>query len=339
MCVTLLFDGAQCPIIKGTVIENAWAIAVSVNNTINAKVLNTTITNSTRDGLFLQDNQNITVTDLFVQNSGDDCFGFHATSAGGGRKGGTASGITCESIRGGGIAFAGGDSINVSNFVINGTSAQGIYLIADSSQGYLTPANITIAHGVIRGVGSVSDTVPRQGTVNGIQYYTNGGGTLGPLSFQDIAIESTSGYGVIGQNATAVSFDGLRITDAGLDGAVSDGSCAKFWAHQSLTVTNSSVNGCYETGLLAITNTNVSINQLSIINADKVTSGNNKALDLVQNSAISVNDISISDYRNPAVGFILNENQNGSGTITGIFSRIDFGSFRIIHGDPSVSIR
>jgi hypothetical protein len=339
LCVTLYFDGIHSPVINGTVVENAWAIAVSVNNTDNARILNTTIKNSTRDALFLQDNQNVEVTKLFVENAGDDCIGFHSTPDGRGRKGGTASDITCQHIRGGGIAFAGGESITVSNFIINGTSAQGIYLLTDPSQHYLAPADITIAHGVIRGVGSVADTVPRKGTGNGIQYYTAGGMTMGPLRFQDIVIESTAGYGVIGESAKSVSFDGLRITNAGLDGPVSDASCAKFWAHESLTITKSSLNGCYRTGLLAIGNTSVLIDELSIVNAVKKKGGDNKALDLVENAAISVNSISISDYRNPASGFILNENRNGSGQITRIYSRIDFGSFGVVHGSPSVSIR
>ena len=99
--MTLLFDGQNNPSIRGTVVENAWAIGMSVNNTYNAQIVNTVVRNSTRDGLFLQDNQNVLVKDLVVSNAGDDCFGFHSTAVGGGRDGGTASRITCTNIRGG----------------------------------------------------------------------------------------------------------------------------------------------------------------------------------------------------------------------------------------------
>jgi Pectate lyase superfamily protein len=340
LCVTLLFDSIHSPVIQGTVVENGWAIGVSINNTDNAKIVNTTVKNSTRDALFLQDNQNVEVANLFVQNSGDDCIGFHSTSDGSGRKGGKASAITCQNIRGGGIAFAGGEDISVSDFVVNGSSAQGIYIMSDPSQKYLVPTNITITHGVIRGVGSVADTVVRKGTQNGIQYYTVGGATIGQLKFADILIESTAGYGLIGESAKSVSFDGVRVSNAGLDGIVSDGSCAKFWAHGSLTLTNSSLSGCYRVGLLATGNTNVSIDQLSVTNAwtKGTAEPGGKAVDLVGNSNIYVNNISITDHQNPATGFILNENQNSGGQVTKIYSQIDFGALRVINGSPTVSI-
>jgi len=125
LCVTVMFDGQNSPVIRGTFVENAWAIAISVNNTYNTQVLSTVIQHSTRDGLFLQDNQKIFVNDLVVTDAGDDCLGFHSTPAGNGRNGGTASNITCISTRGAGIAFAGGTDLTVSDFVVNGTSVRG----------------------------------------------------------------------------------------------------------------------------------------------------------------------------------------------------------------------
>jgi len=57
--------------------------------------------------------------------------------------------------------------------------------MSDRSQNYLVPGNITVSHGVVRGVGSVSDKVSRRGTQHGIQFYSNGGANLGGLLFND----------------------------------------------------------------------------------------------------------------------------------------------------------
>jgi hypothetical protein len=338
-CVSLMFDGQVDPVIQGTRVENAWAIAVSVNNTRNARVLDTAIRSATRDGLFLQDNQNIEIRDVTVAEVGDDCVGFHSTTSGGGREGGTASGITCLSIRGGGLAFAGGRNLRVSDFVINGTSAQGIYVVSDPST-YAAPGNITLSNGVLRGVGSVTDSVPRKGTQHGIQYYTAAGPNIGPLEFHDIVIDSVSGYGIYGFNAQSVQFKNIHISNAGLDGAVSNGSCAQFVYNGSVTLSKFTARECYRAGILAIQNSNLVIDNAAVTNAWKkgVQESGAKAFDLISNESIQVSDVSIVDNSNPPTGYTFSESQNGSGAVNGISSQIRFGRLSLIAGSPSVSV-
>jgi hypothetical protein len=340
-CVTLYFNGQTSPMIENTVVENAWAIAMSVNNTYNAKVVNTLIHNSTRDGLFLQDNQTISVQNLTVSGTGDDCFGFHSTSAGNGRSGGSASGISCTDIRGGGLAFAGGTNISVSDFVVNGTSAQGIYVMSDSSQGYLVPGNITLTHGVLRSIGTVADTIPRTGTQNGIQWWTNGGPNLGPLTFNDIIIDKTNGYGITGFNAQSAALTDVYVSNSGLDGATSNASCAQFVYNGTVSISKFTARSCYRDGLMAISNTNVSITDASVFNAwqkGRLESGA-KTFDLVSNNTIQVTTTLIGDYSNPPNGYTFNENANGSGFVNGIVAQIPFGSLSIIHGSSGVTIQ
>jgi hypothetical protein len=341
LCVTLMFDGQTNPVIQGTVVENAWAIGVSVNNTSNARVLNTVIRHSTRDGLFLQDNQNISVNGLSVWDSGDDCLGFHSTPGGGGRNGGSASGITCISIRGSGLAFAGGDTLSVSDFVINGTSAQGIYVMSDSSQGYLVPGNITLSHGVVRGVGSVADSIPRKGTQHGLQYYTNGGPNIGPLQFNDIVIDSVNGYGVYGFNAQSATFNDVHVSNAGLDGATSNGSCAQFVSNNSITLSKFSARECYRTGILAMQNTNLSIDTATVTDAWKKGSieAGAKAFDLNSNGNIRVSSATVVDNSNPPTGYTFSETQNGAGAVSGIYGLIRYGTLNLVHGSPAVSVQ
>jgi Pectate lyase superfamily protein len=341
LCVTLMFDGQTNPVIQGTLVENAWAIGVSVNNTYNARVLNTTIRHSTRDGLFLQDNQNISVDTVVVSDAGDDCLGFHSTTVGSGRNGGTASSITCVSTRGAGIAFAGGTNLSVSDFVINGTSAQGIYFMSDPSQNYGVPGNITLAHGVVRGVGTVADAINRKGTQHGIQYYTNGGPNIGPLQFTDIVIDSVNGYGIYGLNAQSVSLNDVHVSNSGLDGATSNGSCAQFVWNGSVALSKFSARGCYRTGVLAIQNTSLSIDTATVTDAWKkgALESGAKAFDLVSNGSIRINSVNIVDNSDPATGYTFSESQNGSGAVSGVSGLIRFGALKLIHGSPSVSFQ
>jgi hypothetical protein len=322
-------------------VENAWAIALSVNNTYNARVLNTQIRHSTRDGLFLQDNQNIYINGLVVTDVGDDCLGFHTTTVGGGRDGGAASSITCVAIRGAGLAFAGGTNLSVSDFVINGTSAQGIYVMSDPSQNYQVPGNLTFTHGVVRGVGSVADAILRKGTQHGIQYYTNGGPNIGSMQFNDVVIDSINGYGIYGLNAQSVSLNDVHVSNAGLDGATSNASCAQFVWNGNVALSRFSARGCYRTGVLAIQNNSLSIDSATVTDAWKkggVESGA-KAFDLLSNGNIRVSSISIVDNANPATGYTFSESQNGSGAVTGIFSLIRFGALNLIHASPGVSFQ
>jgi hypothetical protein len=337
-CVTLMFDGQKNPTITGTKIINAWAIALSVNNTSNAQIVNTVIQHSTRDGLYLQDNDNVAVTSLTVTDSGDDCIGFHQTSAGAGRNGGSASGVNCIAIRGGGIAFAGGSNISVTDFVINGTSAQGIYIMSDPSQKFLVPGNITVSHGVVRGVGSVPDTIRRVGTQHGIQYYINGGSNIGALQFSNIIIDSTNGSGISGLNADSVRISDVHVSNSGLDGTTSDASCAQLVWNGSVVITQSSVRGCYRSGISAIQNGSVSIDSTSVADAWKkgALESGAKAYDLVSNNSINVSNVSVVDDSSPATGYTFNENQNGSGSVVKISSNISFGSLVVIHGSPGV---
>ena len=336
-CVTLMFDGQTKPVIQGTKVVNGWAIALSVNDTTDAQVTNTVIQHSTRDGLYLQDNQNVTVTSLTVTDSGDDCIGFHSTGSGGGRNGGSASGINCMKIRGGGIAFAGGSNINVSDFVVDGTSAQGIYVMSDPAN-FLLPGNITVSNGVIRGVGSVPDTVPRTGTQNGIQYYITGGPNMGALQFSSIIVDSTSGYGITGSNASSVTVNDVHVSNAGLDSAVSNASCLQFVSNGNVAITRSSARGCYRTGVATLQNASVSIDSTSVTDAwlkGNLESGA-KAFDVVANNAISISDVSVIDNDNPATGYTFNENQNGSGSVTKVSSDIIFGSLVVVHASSGV---
>jgi hypothetical protein len=314
---------------------------MSVNNTTNAQVTNTVLQHSTRDGLFLQDNQNISVTGLTVSDAGDDCFGFHSTTVGGGRNGGSASNINCTNIRGGGLAFAGGSNISVSDFVINGTSAQGIYLMSDPSQGYLVPGNITLSHGVVRGVGSVADTISRAGTQHGIQYWTNGGPNIGSLQFNDIIIDSTNGYGITGFNADSATFTDVHVSNSGLDGQTSNASCAQFIYHGTLTLSQFSSRECYRDGIMAIANSSVAITNATVTDAWKKGSleSGAKAYDLVSNNSITVSNVSVADSGNPPNGYTFNENGNGSGSVNTIYSQIPFGALALVHGSPGVSIK
>ena len=340
-CVTLMFDGQVEPLIQGTRVEDGWAIAISINNTRNAQVLDTAIRSATRDGLFLQDNFNIQVKKVLVSDVGDDCVGFHSTRDGGGREGGIASEITCLSVRGGGLAFAGGQNLTVSDFVINGTSAQGIYVMSDPAQGYLVPGNIRVSHGILRGVGSVPDTVPRAGTQNGIQYWTTGGSDIGPLHFDHIVIDSVKGYGIYGVNAESSRFDEVHISNAGLDGAASNGSCAQFYANGAVALSKFSARECYRAGIQAIQNSNLTIENATVTNAWKKgpQESGAKAFDLVLNQSIRVTDVSIVDNSNPATGYAFNENANGFGTVNGIFSQIRFGRLSLHLGSPAVSVQ
>jgi hypothetical protein len=337
-CVTLMFDGQSSPVIQGTKVMNAWAIALSVNNTSNAQVSNTVLQHSTRDGLYLQDNQNVTVTSLTVTDSGDDCIGFHSTPSGGGRNGGSASGINCIKIRGGGIAFAGGSNITVSDFVVDGTSAQGIYVMSDPAN-FLVPGNISVSNGVVRGVGSVPDTVPRTGTQHGIQYYTNGGPNIGALQFSSIIIDSTNGYGIDGLNSDSVSITDVHVSNAGLDGAVSNASCAQFVSNGNVVISRSSARACYRTGIAALQNSNVAIDSTSVTDAwEKGTiEAGAKAYDMVSNDVINISNVSVVDNDNPATGYTFNENQNGSGSVNKVSSDILYGSLVVIHASPGVS--
>jgi hypothetical protein len=341
LCVTVMFDGQTSPTIQGTLVENAWAIGVSVNNTYNARVLNMEIRHSTRDGLFLQDNQNIYVNGLMVTDAGDDCLGFHSTTVGGGRDGGTASSINCVSIRGAGLAFAGGTDLSVSDFVINGTSAQGIYVMSDPSQNYMVPGNITLSHGVVRGVGSIPDTISRKGTQHGIQYYTNGGPNIGALQFNAIVVDSVNGYGIYGLNAQSVGLSDVHVSNAGLDGATSNGSCAQFVWNGNVALSKFSARGCYRTGILAIQNTNLSIDSATVTDAWKkgALESGAKAFDLLSNNSIRISSVSIVDNANPATGYTFSETQNGSGAVNGINSVIRFGALKLIHGSPTVSFQ
>jgi hypothetical protein len=340
-CVTLLFDRQIGPVIQDTMVENAWAIGMSVNNTNNAVVTNTVIRNTTRDGLFLQDNQNITVRELTVSNSGDDCLGFHTTPVGDGRDGGSASRINCTAVRGGGIAFAGGTNLNVSEFVINGTSAQGIYLMSDASQGYLRPGNIMLSHGVIRNVGTVSDTIPRTGTQNGIQWWINGGQNIGPLQFSDIIIDSTNGYGVTGLNAQSATFTNVQVSNSGMDGATSNASCAQFITNGTIRLTKFSTLTCYRAGIMAISNRSVSITNATVTDAWRMGTRETgaKTFDLVLNDSISVTNAMVVDDANPPIGYTFNENANRSGSINGLYSRIPHGGLVVVHGSAGVTMQ
>jgi len=340
-CVTLLFDRQIGPVIRDTIVENAWAIGMSVNNTYNAVVTNTVIRNTTRDGLFLQDNQDIKVHDLTVSNSGDDCLGFHTTPVGGGRDGGSALRINCTAIRGGGIAFAGGTHLNVSEFVINGTSAQGIYLMSDASQGYLTPGNITLSHGVIRNVGTVTDTIPRAGTQNGIQWWINGGQNIGPLQFSDIIVDSTNGYGVTGLNAQSATFTNVHVSNSGLDGATSNASCSQFITNGTISLTQFSTRSCYRDGIMAISNNSVSITNATVTDAWRMGTEETgaKTFDLVSNDSISVTNAMVADNANPPRGYTFNENANRSGSINGLYSQIPHGGLVVVHGSAGVTLQ
>jgi hypothetical protein len=181
----------------------------------------------------------------------------------------------------------------------------------------------------------------RKATQHGLQYYTNGGPNIGPLEFNDIVIDSVNGYGIYGFNAQSASFNDVHISNAGLDGATSNGSCAQFVWNGNVALSKFSASGCYRTGILAIQNTSLSIDTATITDAWKKGSLETgaKAFDLNSNGSIRIRSVSIVDNSDPATGYVFSETQNGSGAVNGIYGLIRFGALNLIHGSPAVSLQ
>jgi hypothetical protein len=341
MCSTLFIMGMTNPTVDGTTIDNGWAIAFSFINNISGSVTHTSVNHSTRDGLYLQDNQAIVVSSLRVLDSGDDCLGFHDTTSGGGRHGAMATNITCINIRGGGIAVAGASNVSVSNFVVNGTSAPGIYIMSDPTQGFLKPTDVIISNGAILNVGSVPDAVSRTGTQHGIMMYGSASNTVGALTFQSIVMSGINGSGIMGGGfVDSVSLTNIGITNSGLDGAISNSSCISFTGQTSISATGITVQGCYRAGFLAVSNSSVIVRGLSVTNAWNKGSAEPgaEAVCLLANTFINIDATIIIDDRPTPTGYAFSEWQDGSGSVTNLTSQIENGSFQLLGGSPGVRI-
>jgi hypothetical protein len=211
--------------------------------------------------------------------------------------------------------------------------------MSDASQGYLTPSNITVSHGVIRNVGAVADPINRRGTQVGIQYYTASGPNIGALRFNDIVIDSVKGFGIYGVNSDNVTFADVAISNAGLDATISNASCAMLYNNGTVSMSRVSTRECYRAGVLAIQNNNVTLDSTTVTNAWKKGSAEAgaKAFDIVANNRITVTNVAVVDQNNPATGYTFNENQNGAGAVNGVFFQLPFGAPTIVHGSTSVS--
>ena len=341
MCSTVYFRGTTDAMIDSTTVDKGWAIAVGFINNIAGSITNTTVNGSTRDGLFLQDNANTQISDLRVNSTGDDCLGFHDTAAGAGRHGATATRITCNGIRGGGIAVAGASNVTVTNFTVNGTSAPGIYVISDPAQGFLKPTNVVISNGVVLNVGSVADSVPRTGTQHGIMIYGSASNTLGNLTFQNIQISGTNGAGVMGGGfVDNLTLSSINISNAGLDGPVSNASCVSITGQNVVTVNSVSVQNCYRVGFLSVANSAVSVKGLTVTNAwtKGYAESGAKAVDLFANGNIQVDATVIIDNRSTPMGYVFSEWQDSYGSVTNLTSQIEFGNLQIVGGSAGVSM-
>jgi hypothetical protein len=341
MCSTLYFRGTTNAVVDSTTIDSGWAMAFGFIDNISGIITRTTVNHSTRDGVYLQDNQNVQISDLRVRDSGDDCLGFHDTTAGSGRHGATATRVTCTHIRGGGLAIAGASNVTVSDFVVNGSSAPGIYVISDPTQGFLKPTNIVIYNGVIRDVGSVTDIVPRGGTQHGIMIYGSGANPLGNLKFHDIQISGTSGSGVMGGGfVDSVSLTNIDIRNSGLDGLISNASCVSITGESVVIVNSLTVQNCYRSGFLAVANSDVSVAGLTVTNAWNKGSlePGGKAVDLFANQTIDVNGTVIIDHEAVPTGFAFSEEQNSSGAITNLTGQINNGTLQVLSQSPGVTM-
>jgi hypothetical protein len=341
MCSTLYFRGTTNATIDSTTIDNGWAIAFGFINNFYGTITNTTVNTSTRDGLFLQDNLNVQVSDLRVTNTGDDCLGFHDTSAGQGRHGATATRISCTGIRGGGLAIAGASNVTVTNFIVNGSSAPGVYVISDPSQLFLKPTNVIISNGVILNVGSIADTVPRNGTQHGIMIYGSPSNPLGSLTFQNLHISGTNGSGVLGGGfVDSVTLNNIAITNAGLDGPVSNASCVSITGQSIVSVNGLSTQNCYRAGFLSVANSAVSVKGLTVTNAwtKGYAEAGAKAVDLFANGSIQVDSTVIIDNQARPTGYVFSEWQNGFGAVTNLTSQIEYGNLQVVGGSPGISV-
>ncbi|SEO31566.1 Right handed beta helix region [Mucilaginibacter gossypiicola] len=140
---------AQNIVVNNITVNGSGGVGLLFNLCYNPQVSNIVITNTMADGCSFYSCQNVQLNGLITKNTGDDAMAFFQSSGKLPLERATITNLILKQSYARGIAINGTSDVYISNFMIDSTSAAGIYVAKESSVTY-RPTNIFIANGNVR---------------------------------------------------------------------------------------------------------------------------------------------------------------------------------------------
>lgn len=334
-CWGINFNGGVNTTILNFTVNNGYGVGLNMQGgmgqeCIAPQVIGARITNTSRDGLHIQNCSFGVVSDVYVNNSGDDSFGFQNSTDRPDDHGMVATNLYSYNSLGSCIS-ASGSNFAISNFMCDAPSTGGVLI---SYPGFaLRPFSGTIAHGVIRNVafrsGGICDCGQR-----GIDFFQG----VDTVSFDDIIIQNTNGSGILMETfmetppiVPTINFSNIQVTNTGANGNTDGaGHCLLAQAATNVTVKNLYLRNCAGFGAAFANITTVNASGLQIINASTASQSyvGHSAVNVTGVTNWQMSDVHILDDQMAATGYAFNEGGTvTSGGINNLQAYIQNGTF------------
>jgi len=298
---------------------------------VHPQVIGARITNTSRDGLNVQNCSNAVVSNVYAENNGDDSFGFQYSTDRWPDTGMTASNLNSYYSLGSCISDSQQNTV-IDGFTCDHPSTGGLLI---SYPGFLLyPFSGSISNGAIRDVNFRTGGICNCGS-RGIDFFN----ATDTAVFSNITIERTGGSGIIMETfmetppiAPFVRFSNIDVSNTGYpmnaDGA---GHCFFFQAATTVVGQNLHGENCAGWGLAYDSITNAYASRITVVNADtdSVSYVGNHAMTFTNNTNVDASNLSIWDKQATATGYIFAESgTSGVAMIDGVQAYIQHGTYQ-----------
>jgi hypothetical protein len=193
----VIFNGTTDAVLEDATVKYSGAVGLQVIDSVRPKLHNIRVSNTLLEGVQIANCQDTQIDTLSTENTGDDGLAFvnYANDPDAAFTGGFATNINVRNAGGYGIKDAGQSDLQVTGFVVDGTSASGVISLSDQVFNTSIPDRVAFSNGIIKNAGTVA---PLRDIRSGLEY----GGVAG-TKFSNIEVIGASVGGVPGVRGIA----------------------------------------------------------------------------------------------------------------------------------------